>query len=85
MADKADTIMAKSASIKHVKAVTDAWQRPYTGLYSKGLTLTILEDSNVPIVRSFERAPCDAALLLDDDVAQLEPDADLLDQRPASA
>jgi hypothetical protein len=48
-----------------VRAAITLFSNTNSGLYSEGLTLRLLEDAGVPIVRGEESAVCDAALLLD--------------------
>jgi hypothetical protein len=48
-----------------VRAAMKLFSNTNSGLYSEGLTLRLLEDAGVPIVRGEESAVCDAAILLD--------------------
>lgn len=58
--------MAEMSPKEFGRAALKFFSNPIFGLYSEGVTLTLLEDNGIRIIRSQIKAPCHAAILLDD-------------------
>ncbi|KAJ8111569.1 hypothetical protein OPT61_g5868 [Boeremia exigua] len=57
--------MENPTLVRPAEALLATWNYTVRDLFSKGLTLSYLEDAQVPVIRALEKAPWDAALLPD--------------------